>query len=204
MNMMKHMPRLDYICIWKEETRNIPKKGHKAACFSDHYKYTGHVTIEGIEYRVKFSEYDDVIKLLTGTYSSKKTMVDLYDTYLYAIHAQDRTHFSPVIAETGGRFGKAAMIQKGLFDWIPYFTLSVTSGTRVEIDFKVIEAETNKLCRFRTLVTEPGGLVMRMGKTPRWLWKNPVDELTVIEAPPTDEATNENEPTENSSTEHAA
>lgn len=171
MNPFNQKPRIDYFCIWKTKPRTKPKKGHNRLCFSDRYEFTGYIDIDGASYRLQFVSYADVDKLLTGGFITKQTHLDLYCMYVEGIERRERDFFSPVIAPTAGRIGAPAVIDRGMFQWLPYVVLSMDGPTRIEVDFMAMEMETLEPIRIETLRTEPGGLKMKPGLKRRWVWR---------------------------------
>jgi hypothetical protein len=83
------MIEIDYFCVFREEPRDIPKKGHKSLAFSSRYQFSGLIEIDGIEYTVKFSSYDDLNKLIDGTYNQR------HHLWTYTKYTQKQSAWRP-------------------------------------------------------------------------------------------------------------
>ena len=164
------MIEIDYFCIFREEPRDIPKKGHKSLAFSSRYQFSGLIEIDGIEYTVKFSSYDDLNKLIDGTYKSKASFVDIYRIYTKAISRNARTYFSPVITKPKGRCGTWTLLGQDDTACVPYLVMSIPSPGRIEVDLMAMDVN-GEFTLIKTLTTKPGGIVMRMGSKMRWVWR---------------------------------
>ncbi|BAE50997.1 hypothetical protein amb2193 [Paramagnetospirillum magneticum AMB-1] len=138
--------------------------------FSSRYQFSGHIEIDGTEYTVKFSSYDDLNKLIDGTYKSKASFVDIYKIYTKAIRLEARTYFSPVITKEKGRCGQWTLLGRGDTACVPYLVMSIPSPGRIEVDLMAMDFN-GESTRLKTLTTKPGGIVMRMGAKMRWVWR---------------------------------
>lgn len=170
MNKLNKLPVIEYFCVWAKKPRSKPRKGHRNLGISDRYWFTGYIEIDKSRYRLQFSTYEDVYKLLGGVFTSKDTMVALYAAYEAGIAREQGHLFSPVIADTGGRIGESAVICRDQFAWIPYVVMSVTEKGIEQIDVLGIETQMDTVNPILTINREPGGIAVARGRTRRWFW----------------------------------
>lgn len=170
MNPFNKTPSVNYFCVWAKKPRAKPRKGHKQVGFSDRYHFTGFIEVDQVRYRVQFVAYEDVYKLLGRAYPSKDTMVALYAAYAAGIGREEHALFSPVIADTGGRIGVPAVIHRDQFAWLPYVVMSVGDNGTMDVEFRAIEVEMDAVTDLMSLTTEVGGIIIRRGRTRRWVW----------------------------------
>lgn len=170
MNNLNKLPVIDYFCVWAKKPRSKPRKGHRNLGISDRYWFTGYIEVDQVRYRVQFSTYEDVYKLLGGVFTSKDTMVALYAAYEAGIAREQGDLFSPVIADTGGRIGEPVVIWRDQFAWMPYVIMTTDERGVAEIEVLGIETQMDTVIPIQTLSREPGGITMAKGRTRRWFW----------------------------------
>ena len=170
MNPFALLPKIDYLIAFRPISVGKKRKDEKRVTFSRLHHLTGKVTVEGREYRLQFTPYDDICDLLEGQASTKKTLIALYRTYLDGIKRGERTLFSPII-EGAGKNMAPVIIEKGGCYWQPYAVLDMDGPTRIEVVFYALEFATGDIIRVGGLVTGRGKIIMRQRQKRFWVWR---------------------------------
>lgn len=170
MNPFALLPKIDYLIAFRPISVGKKRKDEKRVTFSRLHHLTGKVTVEGREYRLQFTPYDDICDLLEGQASTKKTLIALYRTYVDGIKRGERTLFSPIIAGAGKSM-EPVIIEKGGCYWQPYAVLDMDGPTRIEVDFYAIEVTRGEVIPIMSLLTEPGKIVMQQRQKRFWVWR---------------------------------